>query len=120
MTSEEFDAAVATAIGKLPDHARPHLDNAVISVEPLPTDAEITEGLSPTILGVFHGTPIDERLATHAGHQETVRITLFQKNLERFARSREELLEEIRITVLHEVGHLLGLDEDELYDRGLD
>ena len=92
----------------------------MISVEPLPTDAEISEGLSPTILGVFHGTPIDERLATHAGHQETVRITLFQKNLERFARTREELLEEIRITVLHEVGHLLGLDEDELYDRGLD
>ena len=37
-----------------------------------------------------------------------------------FATTRDELLEEIRITVLHEVGHLLGLDEDELYQRGLD
>lgn len=116
----EFDAAVADAIAKLPEHARPHLDNAVINVEPIPSDAEIKEGLSPTILGVFAGTPIDERLSLHASHQETVRITLFQKNLERFARTREELLEEIRITVLHEVGHLLGLDEDELYERGLD
>ena len=116
----EFDAAVADAIAKLPEHARPHLDNAVINVEPIPSDEEIKEGLSPTILGVFAGTPIDERLSLHAAHQETVRITLFQKNLERFARTREELLEEIRITVLHEVGHLLGLDEDELYERGLD
>ena len=54
-----------------------------------------------------------------ADHQ-TARITLFQHNLERFATTRDELIEEIRVTVLHEVGHLLGLDEDELYERGLD
>jgi predicted Zn-dependent protease with MMP-like domain len=69
---------------------------------------------------VFQGTPLDERLDTHADHHHTARIVLFQKNLERFARTREELLEEISITVLHEVGHLLGLDEEELTDRGLD
>lgn len=120
LSGADFDAAVADAIERLPEHARPHLTNAVIAVEPLPTDAEIKEGLSPTILGVFVGTPVDERLSLHASHQETARITLFQKNLERFARTRDELLEEIRITVLHEVGHLLGLDEDELYERGLD
>ena len=51
---------------------------------------------------------------------QTAHITLYQNNLERFARTRQELLDEIRITVLHEVGHLLGLDEDELYERGLD
>ncbi|HEY1087330.1 MAG TPA: metallopeptidase family protein [Archangium sp.] len=120
MTSDEFDAAVEKAITALPEHARPHLENALVNVEPIPSDEEIKEGLSPTILGVFHGTPIDERLDTAATHHETVRITLFQKNLERFARTKEELEEEIRITVLHEVGHLLGLDEDELYERGLD
>jgi predicted Zn-dependent protease with MMP-like domain/predicted negative regulator of RcsB-dependent stress response len=120
MTAAEFDAAVDKAIAALPEHARPHLANAIVNVEPLPTEEEIKEGLSPTILGVFHGTPIDERLDTAASHHETVRITLYQKNLERFARTKEELEEEIRITVLHEVGHLLGLDEDELYERGLD
>ena len=119
LSTAQFDAAVADAIDKLPDHAKPHLSNAIISVEPLPTDSDVAEGLSPTLLGVFRGTPIDERLHTEAGHHQTVRITLFQKNLERFARSVGDLQEEIRITVLHEVGHLLGLDEDELYD-GLD
>lgn len=120
LTSAEFDAAVADAIARLPAHAREQLGNTVISVEPIPGDDEIAEGLSPIILGVFDGTPFNERLSLHAEHERTARITLFQKNLERFARSREELLEEIRITVLHEVGHLLGLDEDELYERGLD
>ena len=120
LSAEAFDAAVADAIEKLPEHAKPHLANALISAQPLPSDEDLKEGLSPTILGVFTGTPVDERLSLHAGHHETVRITLFQKNLERFARTREELLEEIRITVLHEVGHLLGLDEDELSERGLD
>ena len=120
LSAAEFDAAVADAIARLPEHAKAELGNTLISVEPIPSDEEISEGLSPIVLGVFAGTPINERLDLHAGHQETVRITLFQKNLERFARTREELLEEIRITVMHEVGHLLGLDEDDLYDRGLD
>lgn len=120
LSDAEFDAAVAGGIAALPEHAKPHLDNSLITTEQLPSQAELDEGLSPTVLGVFVGTPIDERIATEAGHHETVRITLFQKNLERFVRSREELIEEIRITVLHEVGHLLGLDEDELYQRGLD
>jgi tetratricopeptide (TPR) repeat protein len=120
LSVEAFDRAVAEAIDSLPEHSKPHLENTIISVQPLPGDAEIREGLSPTILGVFDGTPIDERLDTEPAHHQTARITLFQKNLERFAHTRDELLEEIRITVLHEVGHLLGLDEDELYDRGLD
>jgi predicted Zn-dependent protease with MMP-like domain len=50
----------------------------------------------------------------------TAEIVLFQKNLERFARTREELVEQIGVTVAHEVGHLLGLDEDDLFERGLD
>jgi tetratricopeptide (TPR) repeat protein len=120
LSAEDFDRAVAEAIEQLPAHAQPALDNAIITVEPIPSDEDVREGLSPTILGVFSGTPLDERSPTEAAHHQTARITLFQKNLERFARTREELIEEIRITVLHEVGHLLGLDEDELYDRGLD
>jgi predicted Zn-dependent protease with MMP-like domain len=47
-------------------------------------------------------------------------IVLYQRNLERAARTRAELVEEVRITLVHEVGHFLGLSEDELYQRGLE
>lgn len=121
LSPEAFDAAVQEAIAALPEHARPHLDNCVIDVQPFPSDEDLKEGgISPLILGVFRGVAIDERSPVEAADHQTARITLYQNNLERFARTREELLEEIRITVLHEVGHLLGLDEDELYERGLD
>jgi tetratricopeptide (TPR) repeat protein len=120
LDAKAFDQAVKDAIDALPAHAKPHLANVVITVEPLPSEDEIREGLSPTILGVFQGTPIDERSPTDALAHQTARITLFQNNLERFASTRDELIEEIGVTVLHEVGHLLGLDEDELYERGLD
>lgn len=118
---DAFDAAVKDAIAKLPEAARAELGNATISVEPYPADEDLDGGrLSPIMLGIFHGTPIDERSPLEAAHHMTAVIKLFQKNLERFATTREELIEQIGVTLLHEVGHLMGLDEDELYDRGLD
>lgn len=121
LSDQEFDAAVTDAIAKLPEAAQRELGNATISVEPLPTDEDLDGGrLSPVMLGIFHGTPIDERLDTVAEHHRTAVIKLFQKNLERFATSRAQLVEQIGVTLLHEVGHLMGLDEDELYQRALD
>lgn len=70
-----FDQAVKDAIDALPAHAKPHLANVVLSVEPLPSEDEIREGLSPTILGVFQGTPIDERSPVDAAQHQTARIT---------------------------------------------
>jgi predicted Zn-dependent protease with MMP-like domain/cytochrome c-type biogenesis protein CcmH/NrfG len=117
----EFDAALSAAVEGLPAHAREQLGNTTIAVEPFPDDESLRSGeVTPSILGVFQGTPLDERLATSAEDHHTARIVLYQRNLERYARTREELIEQIGVTVLHEVGHLLGLDEDELKDRGLD
>lgn len=121
LSEQAFDQALEEAIEQLPPHAREHLGNVTIAVEPIPDVDDLDGGrLSPTMLGIFQGTPIDERSVTASGDHQTARIKLFQKNLERFARSREELVEQIGITLLHEVGHLLGLDEDELRERGLD
>jgi predicted Zn-dependent protease with MMP-like domain/Flp pilus assembly protein TadD len=121
LSEKEFDSALEAAIAALPGHARAELGNVTISVEPFPDDASLRSGeVTPTILGVFVGTPLDERSPLSAEDHQTARIVLYQRNLERFARTREELIEQIRITVLHEVGHLLGLDEEELRERGLD
>ncbi len=121
LSEAEFDAAVAHAITELPEQAREGLENATIRVEPLPNDEDLDGGrLSPAMVGIFHGTPVTERSPMSDVDHRTAVIKLFQNNLERFAQTREELIEQIGVTLLHEVGHLMGLDEDALYDRGLD
>lgn len=125
VTLEEkaFDAAVEDAVKRVPEHVKKYLENTVISVEEIPTDEDLMgekPPLSPTILGVFRGPPVGERSVTNAWDHAPVSIVLYQRNLERFAKSREELIEQIGITLLHEVGHLVGLDEDDLWERGLD
>ncbi|WP_426730685.1 metallopeptidase family protein [Myxococcus faecalis] len=119
----EFDHAVEDAVKALPQHAKQYLDNVTIAVEDIPSDEDLLgqdPPLSPSILGVFRGTPVGERSVTSAYDHLTASIVLYQKNLERFAKTREELIEQIGITVMHEVGHLMGLDEDDLWQRGLD
>jgi len=123
LSEQEFDQALEAAVKALPEHVKGYLDNVTISVEDIPSDDELMDQsppLSPCILGVFRGTPVGERSVTSAYDHFPASIVLYQKNLERFARTREELIEQIGITVMHEVGHLVGLDEDELWKRGLD
>lgn len=120
---EEFDQALADALKQLPPHVTRYLENTTISVEPFPQEDDLVSSdppLSPCILGVFRGTPIGERSVTSSADHFPAAIVLYQKNLERFARTREELIEQIGITVLHEVGHLVGLDEEDLWERGLE
>ncbi|ADO72601.1 metallopeptidase family protein [Stigmatella aurantiaca] len=123
LAEEEFDQALEAAVKALPEHVKGYLDNVTISVEDIPSNDDLlaqSPPLSPSILGVFRGTPVGERSVTNAYDHFPAAIVLYQKNLERFARTREELIEQIGITVMHEVGHLVGLDEDDLWERGLD
>jgi predicted Zn-dependent protease with MMP-like domain len=123
LSEQEFDQALEAAVKALPEHVKGYLDNVTISVEDIPADDELMDQsppLSPCILGVFRGTPVGERSVTNAYDHFPAAIVLYQKNLERFAKTREELIEQIGITVMHEVGHLVGLDEDDLWERGLD
>jgi predicted Zn-dependent protease with MMP-like domain len=96
---------------------------ATIAVEEIPEDEDLLASkppLSPSILGVFRGTPVGERSVTSAFDHFPASIVLYQRNLERFARTRDELIEQIGITLMHEVGHLIGLDEEDLWERGLE
>jgi predicted Zn-dependent protease with MMP-like domain len=123
LTPAAFEATVEAALAALPEAVRRYLSNVAITVEDLPAEADLLADdppLSPGILGLFRGAPYGQKSSMDPWSHLPSGIVLYQKNLERFARSREELVEEIRITLVHEVGHFLGLDEDELYQRGLD
>jgi predicted Zn-dependent protease with MMP-like domain len=119
----EFDAAVEAALAELPEQVRAYLGNVAITVEELPSEVDLLGAdppLSPSILGLFRGAPYGQKASSDPWSHLPSGIVLYQRNLERFVRSREELVEEIRVTLVHEVGHFLGLDEEELYRRGLD
>jgi predicted Zn-dependent protease with MMP-like domain len=123
LSARAFDQAVEDALASLPEGVRRYLSNVAITVEDLPSDDDLLASdppLSPAILGLFRGAPYGQKASMDPWSHFPSSIVLYQKNLERFARSRRDLIEQIGVTLVHEVGHFLGLDEDELYERGLD
>ncbi len=69
--------------------------------------------LDPELLGLFAGVPLDQKSYLSAGGELPPQIYLFKRNLERFARP-EELATQVAITLYHELGHYLGMDEEDL------
>ncbi|MBL8859973.1 MAG: metallopeptidase family protein [Planctomycetes bacterium] len=123
LTTEELEAVLSEAIDELPDEFRLPLETTEILVEPVPLDWMIDRGdlseTPPDILGLFVGASELEVSSDSSGHLPR-RIFLFQRNLERFAETREELIEEIRVTLFHEIGHMLGFDEEGVASMGLE
>lgn len=123
LSSSEFDAAVEAALAELPAPVRAYLSNVAVAVEEIPNIDDLLSSdppLAPSILGVFRGSPLGDKASMDPWNHFPSSIVLYQRNLERFARDREELVEQIGITLVHEVGHFLGLDEDDLWELGLD
>jgi len=123
LSPDAFEQVVEAALAELPEVVRRYLANVAIAVEDLPDPEELRQSdppHSPSILGIFRGSPLGDKASMDPWSHFPSSIGLFQRNLERYARDREELAEEIRVTLLHEVGHFLGLDEEELERLGLD
>ncbi len=114
-----FTAALDAAIANLPRSIRERIEGVSVLVEDFP-DLELVRGerISPQTLGLFMGVPRTEALLTDQP-LDLDRIILFKKNLEKICQDEEELIEQIQITLRHEVGHYLGLDEDDLERLGL-
>ena len=116
---EFFRAAAAEAIDNLPRSIREYVEDVPVLVEDYPSDDLMEEeSVSPQILGLYIGTPRTEAGATHQPTDIT-RVILFKKNLEKICRDRDELIDQIQITLRHEIGHHLGLSEEDMERLGL-
>jgi predicted Zn-dependent protease with MMP-like domain len=122
LSDEAFTKAIEDALAALPEEVRQHLANVPVMVEPLPRPEDLGGDplLSPLSLGMFRGTALGERSVMDPWTQLPASILLFKTNLERYATSRDELVQEIETTLFHEIGHFMGWNEDELFERGLD
>lgn len=122
LSEKEFADLVREALTEIPAPFARCLEEIVVDVEPLPDAAALREGgvEDPSeLLGIYIGTPLTER-SVDDSLQLPDRIVLYQRNIERECRTKQEIVEEIRTTVLHEVGHHFGLDEDDLFEVGYD
>ena len=97
---KEFEAAAQAAVDSIPEEFRPYLDNTVFVIE---------EGSTDGLMGLYEGAT-----ALAAGEGMPERITLYKRAHEEVATTMEDLVAEVQRTILHEVGHHFGMDEDDL------
>ncbi len=116
----EFERLVAQAVESLPPTFLTRLENVDVVVEEEPTEEDLElAGIEPgsTLLGLYHGVPQSQRGPWY-GNLLPDRIVIYQRPIEAVARDRREIRKEIRITIMHEIGHYFGLAEDDLADAG--
>ncbi len=97
----------------LPAHFRELMENVIISVQAQPDPDLLEEMEAEELFGVYLGVPLTER-SFGDPYLLPDQILIFQEPLEAACESEEELQEEIRVTLVHEVGHFFGLSEDEI------
>jgi predicted Zn-dependent protease with MMP-like domain len=120
LSAEEFDNIVKQAIERIPMEMRRYLENILITVQQRPSAEMLAElDLSPEdmLFGIYWGVPLTERSVIDPPlYPDT--IFLFQESLEAACATLDELIEEIEITVAHEIAHALGMTDEELDDLG--
>lgn len=122
LSDEEFDAVVGEAAQSLPDEFRSALEVVPVVIELMPPVDLLVEGdpleVPPDLLGLFVGASQLERSDEDPAGQ-VARIYLFQRNIERTCADRDETIEQVRVTLFHELGHYLGFDEHGVEELGL-
>jgi predicted Zn-dependent protease with MMP-like domain len=117
MKREHFTKVVEEALDSLPQEFRSRIQNVAVLVEDVPPNQPSPEPGQQRrlLLGVFHGVPTTKKSifdpSTGPDH-----IVLYQKNIEAVCSTEAEVRRQIRLTVIHELGHYFGLDEEQLKD----
>ena len=119
LTRRQFERLVLRAFEELPPGMEGAIENVAILVEDRPSEDDIfMSGLGgqEDLFGLYTGVPLPERGGALPPLPD--RITLFQRPIESACASMEDVVREIRVTLLHELGHYLGMDEEDLERMG--
>ena len=112
MSREEFEDAVRDALDEIPEELADRMDNVVVLVEddPPPDD--------PELLGLYEGVPLTERGDLWAAGALPDRITIFRRPTLAMCESRDEVVDEVAVTVVHEIAHHFGIEDERLHELG--
>lgn len=113
LTEAQFESLVSDALDEIPVDLAGLIDNVVILVED-----DVPEG-EPEMLGIYEGTPLTERDGWYSGVlPDTIR--LFRRPILRMCETYDDVVEEVLVTVVHEIAHHFGIDDARLHELGWD
>ncbi|MFE4196862.1 metallopeptidase family protein [Paenarthrobacter sp. NPDC056912] len=117
MSPEDFEEAVSDALQLIPAKAASAMDNVAIFIE---DDYTPQPGEDPNtvLLGLYEGVPLTERDSWWDAGSLPDRITIFRQPILDICSTREQVIDEVAITVVHEIAHHFGIDDDRLHELG--
>ncbi|OAE00593.1 metallopeptidase family protein [Arthrobacter sp. OY3WO11] len=117
MSEDEFETAVQDALDSIPDKLARAMDNVAVFIE---DDYAPKPGEDPdtVLLGLYEGVPLTERDSWWDAGSLPDRITIFREAILDICASREDVIHEVAVTVVHEVAHHFGIDDDRLHELG--
>jgi predicted Zn-dependent protease with MMP-like domain len=120
LSQRRFEGLVRQALDSLPGEFYERLQNVDVVVEEEPTPEQLrTSGMEAddTLLGLYEGVPLTAR--ENYGFVLPDKITIFKRPIEEMCETPEEVVDEVRVTVMHEIAHHFGIDDHALYDMGM-
>ena len=119
MTEADFESAVSDALERIPPEVQQAMDNVAVFIE---DDYVPQPGEDPdtVLLGLYEGVPLTERDAWWGAGSLPDRITIYRQPILEICSSREEVIQEVAITVTHEIAHHFGISDERLHELGWD
>ncbi|MEK0157412.1 metallopeptidase family protein [Arthrobacter oryzae] len=119
MTEEDFESAVSDALERVPPEVANAMDNVAVFIEDdyIPQPGEDPDTV---LLGLYEGVPLTERDAWWGAGSLPDRITIYRQPILEICSSREEVIQEVAITVTHEIAHHFGISDERLHELGWD
>ncbi|MCU1517015.1 MAG: hypothetical protein JWQ75_1736 [Pseudarthrobacter sp.] len=119
MSDDDFESAVSDALNRIPAKIAGTMDNVAVFIEDdyVPQPGEDPETV---LLGLYEGVPLTERDSWWDAGSLPDRITIFRQPILDICDSREEVIQEVAVTVIHEIAHHFGIDDQRLHELGWD